>query len=103
MFLPFDLEKNIRNINEIKEEILETEKKIFEVAIQKKVISNMPFEIMNHVFETRIIILEELNYEIHKEKEKYYVQIFDENISEEKFEIIPTEKMKINKKTKIFM
>ena len=103
MFLPFDLEKNIRNINEIKEEILETEKKIFEVAIQKKVISNMPFEIMNHVFETRIIILEELNYEIHKEKEKYYVQIFDENISEEKFEIIPTEKMKINKKTKIFI
>lgn len=103
MFLPFDLEKNIRNINEIKEEILETEKKIFEVAIQKKVISNMPFEIMNHVFETRIIILEELNYEIHKKKEKYYVQIFDENISEEKFEIIPTEKMKINKKTKIFI
>ena len=30
-------------------------------------------------------------------------QIFDENISEEKFEITPIEKAKINKKIKIFI
>ena len=66
-------------------------------------ISNVPVEIMNHVFETRIIVLEELYYKITTELGKYYVQIFDENISEEKFEINPIEKTKLNKKIKIFI
>ena len=74
-----------------------------QIAIEKKVIANLPFEIMEHVFKTRIIILEELYYKITTEFEKYYVQIFDENISEEKFEIQPNEKTKINKKIKIFI
>ena len=38
-----------------------------------------------------------------KKDEKYYVQIFDENVSEEKFEIKSEEKMKINRKIKIFI
>jgi len=63
----------------------------------------MPFEIITHLFETRIIGLNELYYKIIVENEKYFVQIFDDNISEEKFEIIPVEKMKINKKIKIFI
>ena len=40
-------------------------------------------------------------YKITTESEKNYVQIFDENISEEKFEIKPVNS-KINKKIKIF-
>ena len=58
---------------------------------------------MRHVFETRIIILEEIYYKISIEEDKKYVQIFDENITEEKFEIKSIEKNKINKKTKIFI
>ena len=37
---------------------------IVKKAIEKKVISNVPFEIMRHVLETRIIVLEELYYKI---------------------------------------
>ena len=58
---------------------------------------------MKHVFKTRIITLEKLYYKISNESEKYFVQIFDENVSEEKFEIHTKEKLKINKKIKIFI
>ena len=103
MCLPFNLEKNIKDIRELEKSILKTEKILVKKAVEKKVISNVPFEIMRHVFETRIIVLEELYYKITTEFEKYYVQIFDENVSEEKFEIRPIEKAKLNKKIKIFI
>ena len=102
MCLPFNSEKSIKDVKKIEKNIIKTEKILVKKAIEKKVISNIPFEIMKHVFETRIIILEELYYKITTEFEKYYVQIFDENITEEKFEIPPLEKVKINKKIKIF-
>ena len=101
MCLPFNLEKDVKDVQQLEKNILKTEKILVKKAIEKKVISNVPFEIMRHVFETRIIILEELYYKITTESEKYYVQIFDENISEEKFEIKPVNS-KINKKIKIF-
>ena len=103
MCLTFNLEKNIKEVKQLEKEILKTEKLLVKKAIEKKVISNVPFEIMRHVFRTRIIILEELYYKVTKESEKYYIQIFDENITEEKFEIKPTEKIKLNKKIKIFI
>ena len=102
MLLPFNSEKNVKDLKEIKEDIEETEKKLVQKAKQKKLISDVPFEVMKHVFKTRIITLENLYYKIGSESEKYYVQIFDENISEEKFEIETKEKLKINKKIKIF-
>lgn len=103
MVLPFDFEKNIKNVEELKEDIIEVEKELVRVAIEKKVITNVPFEIMEHVFQTRIVILEELYFMIIEEKDKYYVKLFDENITEEKFEIQPVDEMKINKKIKIFI
>ena len=103
MLIPFNLQKNIKDVEELKESIEKVENKLVKKAIEKKVISNVPFEIMQHVFETRIIVLEELYYKITTEFEKYYVQLFDENISEEKFEIFPKEKIKTNKKIKIFI
>ena len=103
MLLPFDLKRNIKDVEELNDIIEEIEKKLTKLAINKKVIVNLPTEVMSHVFKTRIIKLEELYFEIIKEAEKYYVQIFDENVSEDKLEIRPTEKMKINKKTKIFI
>lgn len=103
MLLPFDLENSIKDIKVLEKSIIDTEKKLVQKAVQKKVITDLPFDIMRHLFETRIIILEDLYYKITKKAEKNYVQLFDENVSEEKFEIILDEKTKINKKIKIFI
>ncbi len=103
MLLPFNEKKSIKNIKELQEKILKIEEKLLNIAIQKKVVSNISLQIFSHVLETRIIILEELYYKISNDNEKYYVQIFDENITEERFEIQKIENMKIDKKTKIFL
>ena len=103
MLLPFDLERKIKDIKEISKEVEETQQKLVQKASKKKIINDVPLEIMKHVFETRIIILEELYYKITKKEDKFYVQLFDENVSEEKFEITPIEKIKVNKKIKIFI
>lgn len=102
--LPFNEEKDIKNVKVLEKNIEKTERLLVKKAIEQKIITNVPFEVMKHVFETRIIILEELYYKIIKVNEEYYVQIFDENVSEEEFKINPIEgKMKLNKKTKIFI
>ena len=103
MLVPFNLEKNICELEEVKDNIIKIEKKLVKIAKDKKVIADVPLEIMEHVFKTRIMNLEELYYKITSEFEKCYVQIFDENITEEKFEIMPKEKIKLNKKIKIFI
>lgn len=103
MCLPFNSEDSVKNIKKIEEDINKTEKLLVKKAMEFRVINKVPFEVMKHVFETRIIILEGLYYKITQESEKYYVQIFDENITEEKFEIKPIEKIKLNKKIKIFI
>ena len=103
MCLSFDETINVKDLEIIEEEINKTEQLLVKKAMEFKVINKVPFEVMKHVFETRIIILEELYYKITKESEKYYIQIFDENITEEKFEIKSIEKIKLNKKIKIFI
>ena len=103
MLLPVDLEKSVKDVKKLEKKLVGVEKKLVQKAIQKKVIVDLPFEVMRHVFETRIIILEDLFYKITQKEDKQYVQIFDENVSEEKFEITPIEKTKINKKIRIFM
>ena len=103
MCLPFDETNSVKSLGQIEEDVNKTEQLLIKKAIEFKVINKVPFEVMKHVFETRIITLEELYYKITKESEKYYVQIFDENITEEKFEIEPIEKIKLNKKIKIFI
>lgn len=103
LLLPFNLEKNIKDVEQLKNIILDVEKQLVNIAIKKKVIADIPFEIMEHIFKIRIMVLENLYYKINNKSEKIYVQIFDQKISEEKFEITSTEKAKINKKIKIFI
>ena len=103
MCLPYDLESNVKDIKKFEEDIEKTEKLLAKKAIDNKVINKIPFEVMQHILETRIIVLEELYYKVEQEEEKYYVQIFDENITEEKIQIKSIGKTKINKKIKIFM
>ena len=90
MLIPFNTQDSIKDISELKEEIT------------KIVSKEVPFEVWTHIFETRIIDLKELYYKIFAEYDKKYFQLFDENISEEKFIINNIEKNKINKKIKIF-
>ena len=61
-------------------------------------------EILKNIFKVRIIKLEKAYLKITKEKEKYFVQIFDENIFEEKIEIQkPIDlNIKLNKKMPIW-
>ena len=103
MCLPYDLESNVKDIKKFEEDIEKTEKLLAKKAMDNKVINKIPFEVMQHILETRIIVLEELYYKVEQEEEKYYVQIFDENITEEKIEIKSIGKTKLNKKIKIFM
>lgn len=103
MLLPFNNEKNIKDIKQLQEKIQKVEKIIIDVAAKNKIINNVPFEIMEHVFQTRIVSLEELYFKIIEEFGKYYAELFDENITEEKFEIQSTDKIKTNKKMKIFI
>ena len=102
MLLPFNNQKSVKDIVDLKENIQKIKSELISIAISKKVIVNIPKEIIDNIFETRIIVLEDLFYKVEKEKEKYYVQIFDENVSEETFEIELTENIKLNKKIKIF-
>lgn len=102
MVLPFDKMENIKDVEELREKILMVEKKLLQGAIDRKVIVKIPIEILDHVLKTRIIKLEEIYFKITPEFEKYYVQIFDENINEDKFIIEPKEKIRLNRKTKIF-
>ena len=103
MLVPFNIEKNIYEVKELENEIIKIENNISQNAIKNKIIADIPLEVMQHLFRTRIINLEELYYKITKEEGKDYVQIFDENITEEKFEIQLKKKSKINKKIKIFI
>ena len=103
MLIPFNSQYSIKDVEELKDKILEIEKELMKIGKKEKIISkNVPFEVWTHIFETRIIDLEELYYKIFTEYDKKYFQLFDENISEEKFIINNIEKNKINKKIKIF-
>lgn len=100
--LPIDEKNSIKDIKELEKDIEKTGKLLMKKAIENKIIAKVPYDVMKHVYETRIILLEELYYKITKENEKNYVQIFDKNVSEEKYEIKLVEKIKLNKKIKIF-
>ena len=68
------------------------------------------YEIIKNIFDTRVINLEDLFIKIIQEKDKLYVQLYDENIFENKIEIntedminIKKIDMKLNKKIKLFI
>ena len=104
LLLPFNKEQSIKNIDEVHDKILEIEKELMKICKKNKIIKNdVPLEVWTHIFETRIIELENICYKIFTEYDKKYVQLFDENISEEKYIINNIEKNKINKKMKIFL
>lgn len=93
LLLQYDDNNTIKDIKEIQENIKQILKLIIEKAIQLKVLNGISkdeetnYNILKNIFTVRIIKLEDAYFKITKENEKYFIQIFDENIFEEKIEI----------------
>ena len=107
--LQYDYERKIKNVKELNTDIDKIAKKIIDKAIENKVIESLSsdndtnYQILKNIFHVRIIRLEDSYLKITKEKDKYYLQIFDENIFEEKIEIQKPKELeiKLNKKRAI--
>lgn len=114
--LPFYNEKEIGQVEEIEIQLKEVEWLLIEKAHELKLIDifskekEVDYQILKNIFHIRVINLEDLYIKMIKEKDSYYVQLFDEDVFEEKIEIksiassnnkkdVP---FKLNKKIKIF-
>ena len=113
--LPYTDQKNICQIREIQKQLDELKNLLLKKAYKKKVTEQFAkrdeihYELLKNIFDIRVINLEDLYIKVIKEKEKYYIQLFDENIFEEKIEIQNSEnitkkelEIRLNKKVKIF-
>lgn len=110
LLLPYNYESTIQKIEELQKKINEVTKAVIDKAIDLKVIQKISndkdtnYEILKNIFNVRIIKLEDAYLKITKEKDKYFVQIFDENIFEEKIQISKPKdlEIKLNKKVPIW-
>ena len=113
--LPFSEEKNINEVEELDKELKETREILIKKAQELKVIisiskkEEIDDEILKNIFNIRAISLEEIYIKLIKEKDKYYIQFFDDDVFEEKLEIKEMGninkkdlEIKFNKKIKIF-
>lgn len=114
MLLPYDYQKLIKDVKELEKPIKEVSEIIINKAIDLKLIEKISndndtnYEILKNIFDIRMIKLEDAYLKITKEKgkidETYFVQIFDENIFEEKVKISKPKdlEIKLNKKMSIW-
>ena len=113
--LPFDNESAIYQLDELALERTQVEKLLVRKAHEFKLIDNfskeeeMDYQILRNIFYVRVINLEDLYIKVMHDKNKYFVQLFDENVFEEKTEIETVVQLKnrdlpfkMNKKVKIF-
>lgn len=113
--LPFDDKKSIGQMKEIETQMKKVEMLLLKKAQELKLIDvfsnekEIDYQILKNIFYVRVINLEDLYIKLIKENDKYYVQLFDENVFEEKREIKGTDSLnkkdltfKMNKKVKIF-
>lgn len=110
LLLSYNCENSIKEMKQLKGQIDEMIENIIDKAIDLNVIEKVSddkktnYEILKNIFNVRIIKLEDSYLKITKEKDKYFVQIFDENIFEEKMDISKPENLeiKLNKKIAIW-
>ncbi len=108
--LQYDKEVMIKDKEELSKEIQKLEEKTVIKSINLNVLEKISnddktnYEIFKNIFKIRIIKLEDSYLQITKEKDKYFIQIFDENIFEEKVEILEPKELEIkpNKKVAIW-
>ena len=112
--LPLNEEIDIHESEKLRENLKTTGEMLLNKAIDFKIINNFSeelqenTEILKFIFETKIISLEDIYISITKEKEKYYIELSENNDNAygEKFEIKSIKKdklkVKLNKKIKLF-
>jgi hypothetical protein len=109
--LPANQENSIFQIEELEENLHDAGIAIINKAKSIKVIAQFSeneetnYKILKNIFTVRIMKLEELYIKITKEKDKYFVQVFDEDVFEQKVQLpidINKKEIKINKKVKLF-
>lgn len=114
--IPYDQERYIHQIKDIEKIIERIQKLLIQKAGELKAINifskqdKINYDMLKNIFNTRIINLEELCIKVTKEKDKFFVQLFDENVFEEKNEFgdinnVKTKDLEIrmNKKVNIFL
>lgn len=114
--IPFNTEINIKEVKELQLKIDEIQRKLIEKAYTYKIINlftaslELNYQIIKNIFNTSIINLEGIIIKIIKEKDKLYMQLYDEKIFENKIEIdtqgiIDTNKIdiKLNRNIKFFV
>lgn len=111
-YLPIDNEKNIYQTKELKRYLNKLTKELIDKAEGLKVINKIikaekNYDIIENLFLSKIIELEHINLKLTKEQEKFYITVYDEEIEDNKFELKNIEKqelkIKLNKKTKLFI
>lgn len=115
ILLPFNPEKKIIEIETLRKDIDETTKIIIKKSQEMKVLQKIAkneetdFQILRNIFTSRIIKLENVELKLTKEKDNIYLQLFDEDLFENKVEIglkdtfpIKDLKIRFNKRVKIF-
>lgn len=113
--LPFDDRFLIHQVEELENQRKEVERILIKKAHDLKLIDicakekEIDYEILKNIFSIRVIHLEDLYIKVMKEKESYYIQLFDEEVFEENIPMQALENkdkkeivFKLNKKIKIF-
>lgn len=112
---PLTRENKIIELNQLASKIQEITQILVNKGIQEKVLVNISnqkglnYYILKEIFKTKIINLESVNIELTKENERLYLQIFDENIFDEKVDLGDIKQfdpkqfnIKLNKTIKVF-
>ncbi len=114
--IPYDDERNIYEIKQLQKRIEQIKRILIQKAGEIKAINvfakdeEVNYQMLKNIFNIRIINLEELSIKVTKEKEDFFVQLFDDNVFEEKTIIANSEninkkdlEIRLNKKVKIFL
>lgn len=114
--IPYDDERNIYETKQLQKRIEQIKRILIQKAGEIKAINvfakdeEVNYQMLKNIFNIRIINLEELSIKVTKEKEDFFVQLFDDNVFEEKTIIANSEninkkdlEIRLNKKVKIFL
>lgn len=106
-FIPFSKNQLIKDVKELKYKLLELENMLIEKMYLYKVVNkNMDLNIIDKIFDTKILSLENIQFSFKNDNEKIILNLFDEETLAETMSIdrndIDIKKIKFNKKYKLF-
>lgn len=111
--LPITNEKNIYQTKELKKYLKKLMKELIDKSEELKIINQISkdneknYSITENLFLSKIIELGNINLKPTKEEEKFYITVYDEEIEDSKIKLKDIEKkdlkIKLNKKTKLFI